>query len=78
MKMGLVRFVIEYAVDLDKPNQIEVAKDFVCEDVDSAVKFNETEGYIEVVEDSSLTYDDIHSGILELTGEIEEEEEEDD
>lgn len=74
MKMGLVRFVIEYAVDLDKPEHIEVAKDFVCEDVDSAVKFNETEGYIEVVEDLSLTYNDIHSGILELTGEVEEEE----
>ena len=69
MKMGKVRFIIEYAVDLDKPEQIEVAKDFICEDVDSAVKFNETEGYIEVVEDSSLTYDDIHSGIIELTGE---------
>ena len=74
MKMGKVRFIIEYAVDLDKPNQIEVATDFVCEDVDAAVKYNETEGYIEVIEDSSLTYDDIHTGILELTGEVEDEE----
>jgi len=67
MKMGKVRFIIEYAVDLDNPDQIEVAKDFVTEDVYSATKFYDTDGYIDVIEDSSLTYADIHPGIVELT-----------
>jgi hypothetical protein len=76
MRMGYVRFVIEYAVDLDNPEQVEIAKDFVCEDIDSAVRFNETEGYIEIVEDSSLTEDDIHEGIIELSGSHDGEDEE--
>jgi len=76
MRMGYVRLVIDYAVDLDNPEQVEIAKDFVCEDVDSAVKFNEIEGYIEIVEDSSLTEDDIHEGILELSGSHDGEDEE--
>jgi hypothetical protein len=76
MRMGYVRLVIDYAVDLDNPEQVEIAKDFVCEDVDSAVKFNEIEGYIEIVEDSSLTEDDIHEGIIELSGSHDEEDEE--
>lgn len=67
MRGGRVRIIIDYAVDLDKPEQVEVAKDFVCEDVCSAVKYNEIEGYLEVIEDSSVTEDDIHSGIIELT-----------
>jgi len=76
MRMGYVRFVIEYAVDLDNPLQIENAMDFVCEDVDNAVKFNELEGYIETVEDSSLTEDDIHEGIIELSKPYDEDDEE--
>jgi hypothetical protein len=76
MRMGYVRLVIDYAVDLDNPEQVEIAKDFVCEDVDSAVKFNEIEGYIEIVEDSSLTEDDIHEGIIELSGSHDGEDEE--
>lgn len=66
--MGKVQLVIWYAVDLDKPEQVELAKDFVLEDIDAAVKYNETESYLEVVEDASLTEDDIHSGIIDLTG----------
>jgi hypothetical protein len=75
MKMGKVRFIIEYAVDLDNPDQIEVAKDFVTEDVFNATKFYETNGYIDVIEDPSLTYADIHPGIIELT--LDEEDEDD-
>lgn len=75
MRMGYVRFVIEYAVDLDNPLQVENAMDFVCEDVNSAVKFNELEGYIETVEDSSLTEDDIHEGIIDLSEDYDDDEE---
>lgn len=67
MRGGKVRILIEYAVDLDKPEQIEIAKDFVCEDAYSAVKYNDLEGYLEVIEDESVTEDDIHSGIINLT-----------
>jgi len=72
MRMGKVRFVIEYAVDLDNPEQVEIAKEFVTEDVYSATKFYDTEGYIDVIEDSSLTIDDIHEGIIELTSDEDE------
>lgn len=67
MRMGKVQFLIEYAVDLDKPDQIEVAKDFVTEDVQESVYRYCTNNYIEVLEDSSLTEDNIHSGIIDLT-----------
>jgi hypothetical protein len=76
MRMGKVIFSVEYVVDLDKPNQVEVAKEFICEDVEGVIRYNtqaEMDSYIDTVEDSSLTYDDIHTGILELTGEVEEE-----
>jgi hypothetical protein len=69
MRMGKVQFSIWYAVDLDEPYQIDVAKDFVAEDVDAAVKYNQVEDYFEIVEDSSLTRDDIHSSIIELSSE---------
>ena len=68
MRMGYVRLIVEYAVDLDNPAQVEIAKDFVCEDIDNVVKFNETESYLDTVEDSSLDESDIHNGILELSG----------
>jgi hypothetical protein len=74
MRMGKVRFIIEYAVDLDNPEQVEIAKEFVTEDVYSATKFYDTEGYIDEVEDSSLTIADIHEGIIELTSEDDDEE----
>jgi len=69
MRMGKVRFVIEYAVDLDNPEQVECAKDFVTEDVYSATKYYDTDGYIDEVEDPLLTVADIHEGIIELTSE---------
>jgi len=72
MRMGKVRFVIEYAVDLDNLKQVECAKEFVTEDVYSATKFYDTEGYIDEIEDPSLTVADIHEGIIELTSEDEE------
>jgi hypothetical protein len=67
MRGGKVRILIEYAVDLDKPEQVEVAKDFVCEDAFSAIKYNELESYLEIIEDVSVMENDIHSAIIELT-----------
>lgn len=67
MRMGKVEFSIAYAVDLDNPDQVDLAKDFVCEDVGAAVKYNETEGYLDIIEDPSLTEGDIHQSILEMT-----------
>lgn len=74
MRMGKVQFLIAYAVDFDKPDQIVVAKEFVTEDVEEAVRGYRTDDYIEVIEDSSLTESDIHSGIIDLT-EVPEDEE---
>jgi hypothetical protein len=67
MRLGKVQFILSYAVDLDNPDQVEVAKDLVAEDVDAAVKYNRVEDYFEIIEDSSLTEEDIHSAIFDLT-----------
>jgi hypothetical protein len=71
MRGGKVRIIIEYAVDLDKLEQVEVAKDFVYEDAYSAIKYNDLGGYLEVIEDASVTENDIHSAIIELTTDTE-------
>ena len=71
MRMGKVRFIVEYAVDLDNPRQIEVAQGFVVEDVDCAVQFNEVGSYMDIIEDALVTEADIHEGIIELTTENE-------
>jgi hypothetical protein len=47
--------------------------DFVTEDVYSATKYYDTDGYIDEIEDASLTVADIHEGIIELTSEEDEE-----
>jgi hypothetical protein len=66
MRMGRVKFVIQYVVDLDNADQVELATDYVIEDAQNAVKYGEEQGYVHEVEDSSLTEADISQSILDF------------
>jgi len=72
MRIGRVRFELQYIVDLDDSDQVDIAKDYIIEDIGNAVKFNEEMSYIELVEDSSLSESDISQTITDcLTDEWE-------
>jgi hypothetical protein len=71
MRIGRVIFRISYVVDLDNPDQVELAKDYILEDLTNAVKFSEETGYIGQEEDSTLTEKDIGSAIKEYSDELE-------
>ncbi|KYC52807.1 MAG: hypothetical protein AMQ22_00598 [Candidatus Methanofastidiosum methylothiophilum] len=68
VRIGCVAFRNIYIVDIDDEEMVENAKDFIIEDIDNAVKHNETLFWIDVKEDKNhkYTYDDIHPGLLDL------------
>lgn len=72
MRMGKIRFIIEYAVDLDNQDQVDIANEFIYDDVKDINRYDNIESYTKIIEDSSLTYNDIHDAILELTSEDDE------
>lgn len=41
MRIGIVKFAVEYVVDLDNPDMVEEARACVYEDVANAVKYDE-------------------------------------
>ena len=75
MRMGKVQIGLEYIVDLDNVDQVVIAKEFIRDDLAYAVKYNEVDSHIEIVEDASLTEHDINRNVLEM---IYEDEDEDD
>ena len=60
MRLGKVTFYNYYIVDLDNEDQVEDAKIMLCEDIYNGVKYDELGGYIDIVEDASLSEADIH------------------
>jgi len=68
MRIGKVQIGLEYIVDLDDPEQVETAREFICADLESAIKYNEIDSNIEIVEDTTLTVSDINQNVLEATG----------
>lgn len=65
-------------VDLDNPCMVDRATDFILDDVEQAVKYDQVQSYIEVdgSPDLSLTEGDIHSFIIEdCDPEVDEEDE---
>lgn len=67
MRIGRVCFNIEYIVDLDNPEMIDVAKDFIRDDVDDIVKYNSYIDFIDVEEAIGYTTPDmITSAIQEM------------
>lgn len=65
MRMGKVRFADEFIVDLDNERQVDIATDFILEDIRNAVKHDEELDWIVQDEDATLTEKDIHPSILE-------------
>jgi len=59
MKMGKVIFNMYYIVDIDDEDMMNAAKQCICEDIMSAVKYDELESYIETQEDPNITPDQI-------------------
>jgi hypothetical protein len=64
-RMGLVRFELSYAVDLNDNEMVDHAKECLYEDVMSIVKHDETFNGIRVEENTEVSYDDIPEFLLE-------------
>jgi hypothetical protein len=60
MRMGKVSFAISEIVDLDNPEMVEMAKDFILDDIMNVYKYEEDyNDYIVCEEDNTLTETDI-------------------
>lgn len=59
MRMGKVRILDEYVVDLDNEEMVEHAKDALIEDVFNTIKFDSVQDGIEIIEDATLIEADI-------------------
>lgn len=64
-RMGLVRFELSYAVDLNDKSMVDHAKECLYEDIMSMVKHDETFNGIQVVETNDVSYDDIPEFLIE-------------
>lgn len=62
--MGLVRFELSYAVDLNDEAMVEHAKQCLYEDIMAMVKYDETFNGIRVEENNDVEYDDIPEFLL--------------
>ena len=65
-RLGRVIIRTSYVVDLDNDSMIEEARDCLYEDVMNAVKFDELQNYIEVVEDKKAKVSDIPDFLKEM------------
>lgn len=65
-RFGRVVVRCSYVVDLDNKDMISEAKDCIYEDVMNAVKYDELQNYIEVVEDKSAKESDIPDFLKEM------------
>lgn len=59
MRTGKVHIPTHYVVDLDDESMADEAKTCMFEDLMNAVKYDELANWIDVVEDSSLSEEDI-------------------
>ena len=64
-RMGVVRFELEYAVDLNDQSMVDHAKECLYEDIMSMVKYDEVFNGIQIVETTNVTYDDIPEFLTE-------------
>jgi hypothetical protein len=58
-RLGRVEFKISYVVDLENENMVDEARQCVFEDVMTAVKYDEVDKNIDIVEDSTADAEDI-------------------
>lgn len=67
MRMGRLEFSIDYVVDLDNENMVRVAMQAMYDDLNDVVRGDEfLEEHFNVVEDDTLSVDDIHDFLTEL------------
>lgn len=71
MRLGKVQIGLEYIVDLDNVCQVELAREFIHDVLAYAIKYDEVDSHIEIVEDASLTEADINWNVLETIAEDE-------
>jgi hypothetical protein len=64
MRLGKVQIGLEYIVDLDNVCQVELAREFIHDDLAYAIKYDEVDSHIEIVEDASLTEADINQNVI--------------
>ena len=65
-RLGRVIIRCSYIVDLENEDMISEAKDCIYEDIMNAVKFDELQNYIEVVEDKTAKVSDIPDFLKEM------------
>lgn len=63
-RVGLVRFELSYAVDLNDNEMVDHAKECLYEDIMSMVKHDEKFNGIRVEENSDIEYDEIPEFLL--------------
>ena len=64
MRLGKVQIGLEYIVDLDNVCQVELAREFIHDDLAYAIKYDEIDSHIDIVEDASLTEADINQNVI--------------
>jgi hypothetical protein len=64
MRLGKVQIGLEYIVDLDNVCQVELAREFIHDDLAYAIKYDEIDSHIEIIEDASLTEADINQNVI--------------
>ena len=64
MRLGKVRLLIQYTVDLDNQSMVDEAYDCINEDISNLIKYNEIADGIEVVEDPTAKEEDIPLSFL--------------
>ena len=69
MRLGKVQIGLEYIVDLDNQEQVNLAREFIHDDLAYALKYDEVDSHIDIVEDASLTESDINQNVLEMNDE---------
>jgi hypothetical protein len=59
MRLGRVHIGAGYIVDLDNPDMVDEAKECLYEDIMNAVKYDELDSYVDVMEDPTVNEGDI-------------------
>lgn len=65
MRLGKVRLLFQYTVDLDSETMVNGAYDAIGDDISNLMKYNEFADHIETVEDPTANENDIPSFLLD-------------
>ena len=65
MRLGKVRLLFQYTVDLDSEAMVNGAYNAISDDISNLMKYNEFADHIETVEDPTANENDIPSFLLD-------------